>query len=674
MHPLDWFLLIIPLLLIGVVGIYTQNQMRSVADFMSGGRVAGRYLLAVARGEQQAGAVVFVAMFEVISHSGFVLTWWNWFQSLPGLLVVISGFVIYRFRETRAMTLAQFFELRYSRTFRLFTGMLAFVAGIVNFGIIPAVGARIFVYFLGMPETVTVFTAAMPTYVPLMALFLTLTLFLSLAGGLLSVMVIDCLEGMISQVLYLFIIVSLALSFTWPEVSETLARRAGGQSLLNPFDAGKLSDFNLSYVIMSMIVVIYGTMAWQNASGYNSAALNAHEARMGGVLGRWRESGKSAVIVLLAVCAMTYLQHPHYAAQAAQVEQQVTRISQPQIQQQMRLPIALAHLLPTGAKGALCVVMLMGVFGGDATHLHSWGGIFVQDVLVPLRRQPFTPTAHIRALRLSMTAVAVFAFIFGALFRQTEYINMWWAVTQALYTGGAGAAIIGGLYWKKGTGAGAWTAMLTGSVLSAGGILAREIYGSQFPFNGVQISFGATVLAVALYIVVSLLTCREDYDLDRLLHRGVYADIKRGVGDAPEPRLVDGGPRSLWSRLLGIDEHFSRGDRWVAASLFLWSMLWTAVALIGTIWNVVAPWPLERWSQFWRVAGIGIPVVFSVVTAVWFTWGGMRDVRALFRRLKHEKINPLDDGSVVDHHNGDESVLADEAASARPGVLALKTR
>lgn len=49
--------------------------MKGVADFLSGGRMAGRYLLAVAKGEQGVGAVVFVAMFEMISKSGFVLAW-----------------------------------------------------------------------------------------------------------------------------------------------------------------------------------------------------------------------------------------------------------------------------------------------------------------------------------------------------------------------------------------------------------------------------------------------------------------------------------------------------------------------------------------------------------------------------------------------------------------------
>lgn len=79
--------------------------------------------------------------------------WWSWIQFPVWFLVVISGFVIYRYRETRAMTLAQFFEIRYSRSFRVFTGILGFGAGIVNFGIIPVVGARFIAYFLGFPAT-----------------------------------------------------------------------------------------------------------------------------------------------------------------------------------------------------------------------------------------------------------------------------------------------------------------------------------------------------------------------------------------------------------------------------------------------------------------------------------------------------------------------------------------
>ncbi len=64
MHILDWAVIALPLLIILIIGIIAHRQMKSVAHFISGGRVGGRYLLAVARGELQAGAVVFVALWR----------------------------------------------------------------------------------------------------------------------------------------------------------------------------------------------------------------------------------------------------------------------------------------------------------------------------------------------------------------------------------------------------------------------------------------------------------------------------------------------------------------------------------------------------------------------------------------------------------------------------------
>lgn len=665
MTIIDWLVFGLPLTVVLGVGLLTQKYMRSVADFLSGGRLAGPYLLAVAKGEMQAGAVVFVASFEVISRSGFTLIWWSWIAVPVTLIVAISGFVVYRYRETRAMTIAQFFELRYSRRFRVFTGMLGFGAGIVNFGIIPAVGARCMVYFLGLPPSLHLFSLTVSTSLLLMAVFLSITVFITLSGGLITVMVTDCIEGMLSQFFYLIIIASLLMMFSWSQISEVLTSHPAGHSLINPFDSGELKDFNIWYVLMSLFVGVYGTMAWQNASAYNSAAITPHAAVMGGILGRWRESGKVAVVTLLAVCAMTYLSHPDFAKGAMAVRDQLGQISDPQTQKQMEVPVALADLLPVGARGILCAILVMGIFGGDSTHLHSWSGIFVQDVLLPLRRKPFDPQQHVRVLRWAVVGVAVFAFLFGALFQQTEYIVMWWMVTTAIYVGGAGACIIGGLYWKKGTTAGAWSALLTGSGLSVGGILARQVYGTSFPLNGTQISFTATLVAITVYVVVSLLTCRRDHDMDRLLHRGRYAVIKEKVGEVVEtpPRR-----RLRWGKLIGMDENFTLRDKWIAGGLFGWSMLWVGVFAIGTIWNLIAPWPDSVWSSYWHIAGIGVPVLMSIVTAIWFTWGGVRDIRRLFVRLKEQRIDHLDDGTVVGHQNRDESSLPEAPFSRETSI------
>jgi len=291
----------------------------------------------------------------------------------------------------------------------------------------------------------------------------------------------------------------------------------------------------------------------------------------------------------------------------------------------------------------------MGVFGGDGTHLHSWGSLFIQDVLVPLRKKPFPPEEQIRLLRWSMSGVALFAFLFGCLFKKTEYIAMWWAVSEALYVGGAGVAIIGGLYWKRGTTAGAWAGLLTGSGLVTGGILARQIWGNGFPLNGVQISFFGSISACLVYALTSLLTCREDFNMERMLHRGKYAV------ESEKKFETMSSSRVTWGKLIGLDEHFTFGDKIIAGGLFGWSMIWFGVFVVGSLWNFLSPWPIHVWSAFWFVVGIGIPIAFALITSVWFAWGGIRDMRLFFSRLKGERVDSLDNGMVVNHHNLGES-------------------
>lgn len=649
MQLIDWILISVPLLILLGVAVRTRRCLKGVADFLSGGRLAGRYLLAVARSEQGVGAVVFVATFEVISKSGFTLTWWNWL-SFPVLFIIgISGWIVYRFRETRALTLAQFFEIRYSKAFRVFTGLLGFGAGIVNFGVIPVIGARFLTYFLGLPQAVFIATWRVETHILLMALLLGISLALTLSGGLITLMITNCIEGMLSQVLFLVVISALLTMFSWKEISQVLENQPHGQSLLNPFDSLGLKDFNIWYFLIGLWGAAYRTMAWQNQSAYGTAAVTAHESRMGSIMSQWKGLGNVAVMTLLAVCAMTYLSHPDFAAQSVAAKADVAQIAQHQIQEQMRIPIAVEHMLPAGIKGVLCIVLLMGVFGGDGTHLHSWGSLFIQDVLVPLRRKPFTPREHIRLLRWSMCGVALFAFLFGCFFKQTEYVMMWWIVTEALYVGGAGAAIIGGLYWKKGTTAGAWAGLLTGSGLVTGGIIARQIWEQGFPLNGAQISFFGSISACVVYAVVSILTCRKDFDMDRMLHRGRYAVASEKKFETKSKS------RATWSRLIGIDEHFTLGDKILAMGLFGWSMIWLGVLVVGSIWNMMTPWPIGVWSRFWFIVGIGIPVIFAFVTAIWFSWGGIRDMRLFFQRLKEERVDVLDNGMVVNHHNLDEN-------------------
>ncbi len=668
MHLIDWLIVAIPVLIVASVTLYANRYLKSVADFMSGGRLAGRYLLSTARSEMGAGAIGYVAMFEWFSQGGFSVTWWGQLAGPVGLILAISGFVTYRYRQTRALTLAQFFEMRYSRKFRLATGMLGFVAGILNFGVIPVIGGKFMVHFLDMPQTLHLFSFAIPTYLMLMGCFLTITTLIAITGGQITVMIADCIQGMISQLFYVIIGVFLVIVFDWHQTRDMLLAYPPGQSMVNPFDTFAAKDFNLWYVLMTIITGAYGTMAWQNNQGFNSAAASPHESRMGFILGRWRGFALSTSMLLLAVTAMNYLHQPEGQAM---IQHRLATIADPQTGEQMRLPIGLAAILPIGIKGLLVSVVLMGIFGGDGQHLHSWGSIFAQDVVLPLCKKPLSTRTHIILLRLSIIGVALFAFVFGALFTQTEYLPMWFNVTTAIFVGGAGAAIIGGLYWNRGTTAGAWTGLALGSLLSTGGILLRQQacvslchsltdfwgitsstwsqyllnhLGPQLPINGTEIGFYATLAALIGYIAVSLLTCREPHDMDRLLHRGRYAVEPEATNEVVITRPVKS--RFHLHNLVGIDEHFSGPDRWVTLSIFFWSIFWFGIFVIGSAWYLIHPWSNIAWANYWLITGIYLPLAISIITTVWFTIGCWNDLVLFFHRLKEERIDSHDDGTV----------------------------
>ena len=164
MHWIDYAFILIPFFIVAVVSWHTRRYVKSVADFMSASRCAGRYLICASAGEAAFGAVSAVAIFERTYKVGFALSWWTALSIPIGLFITLSGYVIYRYRETRVMTLAQFFEIRYNRSFRVLAGVLAFVSGVLNFGVFPAVAARFFVNYCGFPQLLTVFGLSVPTY------------------------------------------------------------------------------------------------------------------------------------------------------------------------------------------------------------------------------------------------------------------------------------------------------------------------------------------------------------------------------------------------------------------------------------------------------------------------------------------------------------------------------
>ena len=633
---IDWAIIAFALALMIVGALISRPHMRSVADFLAAGRTAGRYLISVSLGMSMLGAITVVGEFEVFYKSGFVLKWWELFMAVAILIVTVSGWVYYRFRQTRSLTLAQFFEVRYSRRFRVFAGLLAFVSGIINFGIFPAVAARFFIHYLDIPRAVSVLGLDVSTYALTMVVLLAGALTLVFLGGQIAVIITDFLQGVFCNVVFMVMVFYFLANFTWNDITQALAAAPANASLVNPFRAGEVEHFNFWYFLIGLVGFVYNTMSWQGTQAYNASARSAHESKMAQVLGNWRNYPRNLFLMFTPVIAYVVLHLPRFADLAGRVNGVLATAGSAEIQSQLRVPMVLRLLLPTGLVGAFAAVMLSAFISNSNAYLHSWGSIFIQDVIMPFRKKPFEPRQHIRVLRASIFGVAVFIFLFSLLFQQTQHIYLFFAITGAIFVGGSGAVIIGGLYWKRGTTAAAWSAMLTGATVSVTGIVLNQLY-PEFPVDGQWFWGIAMVSASAVYVLVSLLGKRGVYDLDRLLHRGAHAI-------AGEMKVIDAAPSRGW-KVLGMGREFTRGDKFIYIISYAWIFLWTVVFAVGTLWNISRPVSDSAWGAYWH-SYVLIFAVASALVVVWLSIGGFRDLRAMFRELSVLKRDDRDHGFI----------------------------
>ena len=788
----DWLILILPVAFVMGMGFYTRRFVRGVSDFLSAGRLCGRYVICMGDVANSISIIMLVTYIEIHYKTGFSVGFWSSILAPLGILLSLTGFCTYRFRETRAMSLGQFIEMRYSRSLRIYAASLRSLAEMVANMIMPSIAARFFMQLLDLPPVFHVCGLPISTYVALMTFFLSLAVTLICCGGTLALIVADTVQMTFLYPLLLCFVGFVFWRFSVTrEIMPVMADRVAGESFINPFDIGKLRDFNLfTMVVVPAYWMVMNRASWYG-NGYTTAAKSPHEQKMAGVLGAWRGTAVTMFYLLIACALITFLNHADFASEAnavrrdlvarvaddvlkddpqslaavraavATIEPHVHRIgvdpplsqaanpdtaflepvhqallaearsggsgAQPpsvpgvdgasaidaaglandRFQQirtlfhQQSLSATMRRLLPPGLFGMFALLLFLAMLSSDDTRIYSAALTLAQDVVMPLRKKPFTPRGHIRMIRLVSIGVGAF-FLAGSYYmKQLDYVQMFNTLAVSIWTSGAGPVMVLGLYTRFGTAAGAWAALGTSTVATALFVLAQRNWADvvypalakaglvesldrllrtlsspfspyiewkmdavKCPVNTIEFAFFLALLTLFLYIAVSKLTCRKAFDLDAMLHRDTLRADKSNSSLPLEERPVIAAegraslrPKAarhssflrLVQRIVGITPDYTRGDRIIAWGVFFYSFVFMfGLCFLGVVlWNTVSPWPIARWSRYFVFLYFIVPAIVSSISTVWFGTGGVLGLRQLFRDLAARKeIDETDDGRV----------------------------
>ena len=750
----DWLITLVPLAAVMWLGFYSTKYIRGVSDFMVAGRVCRRYVISTANMANSLALVTLVAYVESHYRTGFAMTFWNSLILPLTIMVALSGWCLYRFRETRAMSLGQFLEMRYNRSLRIFACFLRSIAEIMANIIMPAIAARFFIYYLGLPQHLNIFGWQCPTFLLVVAITLILAITLICLGGTLSIVVTDTLQGIIFFPVVLIFIIFVLYKFSWTtEIMPVMADRVAGESFINPFDVQNLRDFNL----FQLITIIMATLL-HTASGFtggSNAAASAHEAKMGSILGSWRGAFSTVCYVVFAVAIITVMNHINFAKDAKIIRDSISSeiaeelISTPEerkefnqkissipeirhkigvdkplsqdsnpdqvyfdeagrhfgkdgegnyktqqyktIFRQLMLPATMRYLLPPGLIGLFCMMIVLFILSSDDSRIYSASSTLVQDCVVPFyKNENLSPEKHIFYIRFISILVGV-VFLLGSYFMaQLDYISLFVSIMYGMWLGGCGPMIIFGFYSRFGTTAGAWSSLLCGMGINMSGILiqrnwAKHIYpfleehglvdavgnflhtvSSPFnpivvwemnplkcPVNSYEFYFIAMIVSIVVYLAVSWLTCKEPFNLDRMLHRGKYA-----IEGESKPAVFKWSVKNVFARLIGITPEYSKGDKVIAWSVFSYSIIYQFFisVVVVLVWNIFYKWPVRWWGYYFLITFLIIPAICAAITTVWFGICGTRDMFRLFKDLENRVDDPLDNGMVDGHVS-----LADKA-------------
>ncbi|MFC1564957.1 sodium:solute symporter [candidate division KSB1 bacterium] len=440
---IDWVIVCVYICIPVVIGIMVRKYINQLSDFIVAGRSLRLFIAIATMTGTELGLVTVMYNAELGFLHGYSAFHVALIEGVCILAIGITGFIVYKLREMKVMTIPEFYEKRFGRKTRIVGGTILTLGGILNMGLFLQAGARFMMGVTGYsnPAGLKLFMSAM----------LIMVLVYTVLGGMVSVVINDFLQFIVLSFGMLIGCYFIIDKIGWSTLFE-IPSGADAGAWLSPLAEG--SGFGPVYVIFMVVLSLSAGALWQSGT---LRALSAKSPKIAQQLYFWSSisyMARRVIPMFWGIAAFVFV---------SQIPNMLEAFQGPDaINSQFGMPIFIAKVIPSGFLGILAAGMFAAFMSTHDSYLLSWSSVITQDIVAPLKKEKLTDSKRLLVTRICIVCIGIFLLVWGLWFEAPVSLWNYMAVTGTIYLAGAFTVVVAGLYWKKASSTGAMIALLAG--------------------------------------------------------------------------------------------------------------------------------------------------------------------------------------------------------------------
>lgn len=480
-----------------VIGLWANRYVGNLSDYLVAGRKLRLRLALATMTGTELGLITVMYMAELGYKQQYASLYLAFIEAGAVLLIGMTGFVVYRLRESSVMTIPEYYEKRYSSKVRVVGAIVMVLSGVLNMGLFLKAGSQFLTAISGLQDEMSLKL--------IMTGLLLLVLFYTVLGGMVSVVITDLIQFLILGTGMVIVTVVVFWSIGWDGFAAIVTEQNG---YFNPFDShnpsGKGAGIGWLNVIEMVVVMGTAAMLWPTSAARTLSCQSAAVAKKLYTLSSVSFLARRALPVFWGIGTFAF-----FASQPEMMDEfqkTVDAKTNASITSLSAMPLFLAKVVPTGLLGLVTAGMIAAFMSTHDSYLLCWSGVITQDIVAPIAG-PMSQRSRILVTRIAIFVIGAMLLIWGLWYEVSGNLWSYLATTGAVYFSGALPTVVGGLYWKRGSQTGALAAILGGlfGLSAMGPCVTRINHLFSSNVNGTHLILVTFAFSAVLYILGSLM-------------------------------------------------------------------------------------------------------------------------------------------------------------------------